>query len=99
MRNIGESLVLFALSPFVQMKGTLLGLFSAGVAIPISYPVSRWFTDALGNQLFKFPLDFRYSFGGLALWLIVVMALSALASLWPAWRAARTSVRETLAYE
>jgi len=33
------------------------------------------------------------------LWLLVVVVLSALASLWPALQATRVSVREALAYE
>ena len=45
------------------------------------------------------PLDFRYSVGGLVLWLVIVTVLSAIASLWPALRATQVSVRETLAYE
>ena len=76
-----------------------MGLTSAAVAVPLSYPSARLFSDALGNVLFKFPLNFRYSLGGLALWIVIIVTLSALASLWPATRAARISVRETLAYE
>ena len=45
------------------------------------------------------PLDFSYSAGGVALWLAAVTLLSALASLWPALRATRVSVRQALAYE
>jgi ABC-type lipoprotein release transport system permease subunit len=33
------------------------------------------------------------------LWLLIVAVFSALASLWPALRAAQVSVREALAYE
>jgi ABC-type lipoprotein release transport system permease subunit len=35
----------------------------------------------------------------MAIWLVVVMALTALASLWPARNAARLTIREVLAYE
>jgi len=35
----------------------------------------------------------------MGLWLIIVVVLSALASLWPALNATQISVRETLAYE
>ena len=81
------------------IEGVIVGLTSAAVAVPLSYPSARLFSDALGNVLFKFPLNFRYSLGGLALWIVIIVTLSALASLWPATRAARISVRETLAYE
>jgi len=45
------------------------------------------------------PLDFCYSTGGSVAWLVIVVLLSALASLWPALGATRISVREALAYE
>jgi ABC-type lipoprotein release transport system permease subunit len=47
----------------------------------------------------RIPLDFAYSVSGVLLWLLIVVILSALASLWPALRATRVSVRESLAYE
>jgi putative ABC transport system permease protein len=81
------------------VEGVILGLLSTVVSIPLSYPGSRLFSDAFGNMLLKAPLNFRYSLDGLLMWLGVIVVLSALASLWPAWRAAQLSVRETLAYE
>jgi ABC-type lipoprotein release transport system permease subunit len=53
----------------------------------------------VGKAMLNVPLDFRYSIEGLLLWLVAVAVLSALASLWPALRATRVSVRESLAYE
>jgi putative ABC transport system permease protein len=69
------------------------------LAVPLSYPGARVFSGVIGNTLLELPLDFQYSAGGGVLWLVVVVALSALASLWPALRATQVSVRETLAYE
>jgi ABC-type lipoprotein release transport system permease subunit len=57
------------------------------------------FSDVLGNAVINFPLEFIYSVQGVLLWLAIVAVLSALASLWPALRATRVSVRESLAYE
>jgi ABC-type lipoprotein release transport system permease subunit len=57
------------------------------------------FSGILGDQLFEMPLDFAYSVAGLVGWLVIVTALSALASLWPALRATQVSVRESLAWE
>jgi len=45
------------------------------------------------------PLDFRYPVVGPFIWLGVIVTLSTLASSWPAMRAARLSVRESLAHE
>jgi len=80
-------------------EGALVGVLSWLLATPLSYPGARAFSAVIGNQLFQMPLDFRYSALGLVLWLVIVAALSALASLWPALRATQVSVRESLAYE
>jgi len=80
-------------------EGILLGLVSALLAIPLSYPGARLVSDAMGNMLFKMPMFFRYSVNGVFLWIVVMIVLATLASLWPALRAARLSVRDTLAYE
>jgi len=45
------------------------------------------------------PLSFSFSTGGVWLWLVVVTALSGLASFVPARNASRLTVREVLAYE
>jgi putative ABC transport system permease protein len=81
------------------LEGILLGLVSALIAIPLSYPGARLVSDALGNMLFKMPMFFRYSVDGVYIWIIMMVVLATLASLWPALRAARLSVRDTLAYE
>ncbi len=80
-------------------EGILLGLVSALLAIPLSYPGARLVSDAMGNMLFKMPMFFRYSVNGVFIWIVVMIVLATLASLWPALRAARLSVRDTLAYE
>ncbi len=97
MRAIGASSG--TLVGIFVVEAILLGLISAIIAIPLSYPGSRLVSDALGNMMFKMPMYFRYSITGILVWLVVIVVLSALASVWPALRAARMSVRETLAYE
>ena len=49
--------------------------------------------------LLKRPLDYVFNWEGVALWLGLVIAISALASLWSANNAARLTVRDALAYE
>ncbi len=97
MRAIGAS-TLDVAGIFVG-EGVLLGVISWLLAVPISYPGARAFANGVGVALFAAPLDFHYSLGGAIAWLIVVIALSAFASLWPALQAARMSVREAVAYE
>jgi putative ABC transport system permease protein len=55
--------------------------------------------DTFVRALFRGGLDFSFEFSGLVIWLLVSIALSAVASFVPAWRASRTTVREALAYE
>jgi ABC-type lipoprotein release transport system permease subunit len=53
----------------------------------------------IGQTVFEIPLDFSYPLSGMLLWLAIVVVLSAVASMWPALRATRVGVRETLSYE
>jgi len=53
----------------------------------------------LGNIMFGPSLAFMFSPAGLITWLAIVMGIAFAASLLPAYRAMRMSVRETLAYE
>jgi putative ABC transport system permease protein len=97
MRAIGAS-SLAVVGLFVA-EGMLVGALSWLLAVPLSYPGARLFSDLIGEILLNMPLDFVYSGGGMALWLMIVLVLSALASLWPALEATKVSVREALAYE
>ena len=65
----------------------------------IALPLSKLISDMVGQLLFSTPLDYAFSTSGTFLWLIMVMVLGAVASLLPALRAARLTVREVLAYE
>jgi putative ABC transport system permease protein len=97
MRAIGASSL--AIVGMFVVEGVLVGVLSWLLAMPLSVPGARLFSNLIGEILLEMPLDFRYSTGGVLLWLLIVTALSALASLWPALRATRVSVREALAYE
>ena len=97
MRAIGASSV--SIVAMFVVEGMLVGGLSWLLAAPLSYPAARLFSDVIGQALLTMPLDFVYAADGMLLWLLIVFALSALASLLPALRAARVSVRETLAYE
>ena len=67
--------------------------------MPLSYPGALALNSLVNTTLFSVSLDFVYSLGGAAIWLAIVIVLSALASVWPALRATQVSVREALAYE
>ena len=97
MRAIGATSAIVA-RVFVA-EGILIGVLSWLLAALLGYPGALAFSNLVGNQLMEIPFDFRYSVGGVVLWLVIVVVLSALASLWPALRATKVSVREALAYE
>jgi len=97
MRAIGATSV-NVLGAFVA-EGILAGVLSWLLAVPLSYPGARLFSRLVSSTLFRIPLDFDYSIGGMVAWLLIVVVLSALASLWPALSATQVRVREALAYE
>jgi putative ABC transport system permease protein len=97
MRAIGASSA--AILGIFIIEGVMVGVLSWLVAAPLSYPGARAFSTVVGSTLFQMPLDFDYSIGGMVGWLVMVVILSALASLWPALRATQVSVQEALAYE
>jgi ABC-type antimicrobial peptide transport system permease subunit len=98
-REIGVMRAIGATSPTIVGIFVSEGVLSWLLAVPLSYPGARLFSDVVGDTLREVPLDFSYSMGGMVLWLAVVVVLSALTSLWPALRATKVSVRQALAYE
>jgi putative ABC transport system permease protein len=97
MRATGATSV--AIAAIFVVEGVLLGVLSWVLAVPVSYPSSRLFSNVVGEAMEGVAFDFVYSIEGMLLWLGIVAILSTLASLWPALRATRISVRESLAYE
>ncbi len=102
-REIGVMRATGATSPAIAGifvgEGMLLGLLSWLLSVPVSYPGAMAFSNVIGSQLIVMALDFRFPMTSVVLWLVIILALSALASLWPALRATKVSVRESLAYE
>jgi putative ABC transport system permease protein len=80
-------------------EGVLIGLISWAIGALASIPISRTLSDALGMVFLSRPLSYAFSGEGVVIWLAIVLALAAGASLVPAWRASRLAVREVLAYE
>lgn len=81
------------------VEGVLIGLLSWMAGAVVGLPVSRALSDIVGYAFVDAPLTFRFSWPGLGLWLGLVLAISAVASLLPSWRAARLRVQTVLAYE
>lgn len=96
MRAIGARSAII-MGMFV-MEGILQGLFSWAVSVPISFALGRPLADALGQTMFAATLDYQYNFQALAIWLVIIVVISVLASIIPARNATQISVRDSLAY-
>jgi putative ABC transport system permease protein len=97
MRSIGAKSA--SIGWIVITEGLIIGIVSWLIAIPVSIPMTLIFNSLMGNLMFGGPLSFVFSPQGLAIWLAIVLVMAFVASLLPAYRAMRMSVRETLAYE
>ena len=87
-----------AIAGIFVVEGVLLGVLSWLLAVPFSYPGGQLLSDLVGRTM-HVPFTYSYSAGGVVVWLLIVIVLSTLASLWPALQATRVSVREALVYE
>jgi putative ABC transport system permease protein len=97
MRSIGaESHMIFQL---VVVEGKFIGLISWVISVLAAIPITQGLDKRLGLQLMTVPIRYIFSTQGMLIWLGVVLALSAIASLLPARNAVRLTVRDVLAYE
>ena len=97
LRAVGASNI--AVRKVVLIEGMCVGLLSWILGALLSAPVGRGLSAAVIQAVMQSNLGFRYSFSGLFLWLGLVALIGVGASLAPARRAARLTVREVLDYE
>ena len=83
----------------VLIEGLTVGLLSWLLAILASVPVGRALSNAVGFAVFLTSPPYKHSLMGVVGWLVLAVLISAVASLGPAQRASRLTVREVLAYE
>jgi putative ABC transport system permease protein len=83
----------------IVAEGVLIGLISWVLGTLLSYPLGNLLSGGVGMAFIGVWTKYVFSYVGVWAWLAVVMVVSALASLAPARRASRISVREALAYE
>jgi putative ABC transport system permease protein len=81
------------------VEGLFIGLLSWLAGVLLSLPISKLLSDVVGVAFLDEALIYTFSLRGALLWLGLVLVLAGLASLLPAWNAARLTVREVLAYE
>ncbi len=97
MRAIGASDR--AVQQIVIVEGVLVGVASWLLGNLLALPITQLLDEGVANAIFQGPLPYAFSPTGTAMWLVIVIVISALASLMPAWKASQMSVREVLAYE
>ena len=97
LRAIGASNK--AVRNIILIEGLLIGLISWAIGALLALPLGRLMSDGIGYAMFQIPLTYAFSPNGIGIWLLIVLVLSALASILPARNASRFTVRETLAYQ
>ena len=83
----------------VIIEGLVIGLISWAVAILIAIPITSVLTKGVGLAILTAPMPAVYGISGIMAWLIFTLLLATIASAFPARRASRLTVRDTLAYE
>jgi len=97
MRSIGavDSVIMRT----IIAEGVVIGLLSFGFAIILSVPFTYLLSTIVSLAVFETPIQVVFTFTGYAIWLALVLILSAVASILPARNAAHLTIREVLAYE
>lgn len=97
MRSLGA--VDTSIMQLVVVEGMIIGLVSWALGALLSVPITYGMNYILGLTLLNVPMNYAFNPAGLIIWVIVVIILSALASVLPARNAVRLTVRDILAYE
>ncbi len=79
------------------IESLLVGLLSWPIGVLGALLSAKLLTDAIG-RIVETHLIYTFSVGSVLLWLFIVALIAVLATLQPAWKAIRLSVREVLAY-
>ena len=87
------------ISKLVIVEGLVIGIMSYGMGGVLSFPISILLSNVISLAIFNTPAPFVFTAQGFAIWLVVVIFLSVLASLLPARNASKLTIREVLAYE
>ncbi|HEX6509347.1 MAG TPA: ABC transporter permease, partial [Chloroflexota bacterium] len=82
----------------VVAEGVFIAVSSCVVAVVLALLLTAIMDTGLGNLFLSAPLPFRFSVIALLAWIAAIVLGAALATLAPASRASRLTVREALAY-
>jgi putative ABC transport system permease protein len=102
-REIGVMRAIGAANPaifrIVLVEGMMIGLISWLLGVLLSIPISNFLYNILSQALFQTEGKAVITQDGFIIWFVIALVLSAIASLAPARRAVRMTVRDVLAYE
>lgn len=97
MRAIGSSNSILMM--MVIIEGYLIGIISWAIGSLLAFPITNLMSNAISLALFDASTSITYTPTGFVIWLVVVSLLSISASVLPARKAAKLTIREVLAYE
>jgi len=97
MRAIGGSDR--AIMKIVLVEGCLIGLISWLLASLAALPISKMLADLIFQIIFDNDAMLAFDYRANLVWLGIVLLLSTLASVIPAYNASKLTIREVLAYE
>ncbi|TLN07423.1 FtsX-like permease family protein, partial [bacterium] len=97
MRAIGASD--FEIQRMIIVEGMVIGLISWLAGVLAAIPVSNALATAIGEAIFGSAIPVSYTFIGVGIWLILMIAFTIIASWMPARTASRLTIRQILAYE
>ena len=83
----------------VMTEGMVIGLISWVMSVFMAFPISVLLSNILSSTIFNAPIKLVFTPMGFFIWLMLVLILSALASILPARNAARMTIHEVLSYE
>jgi len=83
----------------VIAEGMVIGMLSWFLGVLLSFPFSYLLSSIVSLAVFETPISLVFTPTGYFIWLLLVLILSAVASIIPARSAARLTIREVLAYE
>jgi putative ABC transport system permease protein len=83
----------------VVIEGIFVSLMSWLISLVVAIPITILLTNGVGLAIFQAPIPVVYGLAGPLAWLAGTILLALLASLTPANRATRLTIRDALAYE
>lgn len=80
------------------LEGLLHGVVAWLISVPLAYVAAKPVAVKLGKTMLGMELDFAFDLQAVFYWLGIVLLLAWVASYWPARKAARLTVRNSLGY-